>query len=601
MHWPRLNCLCSLSCACPPAAAAAAGSNFPPPAHVPCSPLPATVTLLPLAYIPLLRINLKHRMQATASGNFDTAAAAAAVALPLAQPQLQPSPAQRCHSDPLSIALSFLDSADFANAARTCRQWAVASRRKTAWPQLSIAQLADFSVQPGRLLCRGYVESDSEGRPLVRALDDLTCSAMRSSVALSFHPGMSDAQTTGLLQQVSQLPALTFLSLDARYTKDNVLSAARCALLSQCRSLQALRMNILLQPVHFSFLSQLSNLRALSVVTTLDKVTWQPASVQLPPRLEYLTLNHSRRAVLNDSLRRCIEQLLSHPSLTNVHFDEEWSSKIWTEVLQLISSESSATFPHVQELRFRTPAHVRGEMHIYGVEDPGWFFDRLVSVQPLLQLFPRLHTLDFCIIVEPAVLLQLGGLSKLRHLRAAVVSPLTRAVVETFSAHPSLERVQLRNQLRSPSNIDALSFSIAILTALATSRCWHTLAFIGELPLNTSLLLKELPSRSNISAELKAQLQHSPFRFEFWDEFELNRTVLSFSTAPQALLPPDAHRKRERSAGSDTRAAIEAASTAASFSFYSNSSAAGGGQHTQPPPAKRTKTADSEPPLPMDS
>ncbi len=75
-----------------------------------------------------------------------------ATAMQPRQPQLQPSPAQRCHPDPLSIAFSFLSLLDFTRSSRVCRTWFAASQRKTAWPQPSLMQLADFSQEHGRVL-----------------------------------------------------------------------------------------------------------------------------------------------------------------------------------------------------------------------------------------------------------------------------------------------------------------------------------------------------------------------------------------------------------------------------------------------------------------
>ncbi len=157
--------------------------------------------------------------------------------------QLQSSPAQRCHPDPLSIALSFLDRADFGNAARTCRQWAAASRRKSAWPApQSIAQLADFSVQTSRLLhCGTFLRGDSK---FCRMLDDVLRTPVLGSVAaldISLYE-LGNEEFSTLLQQASQLQAHIFLSLSVHQPTWIAMSDNHIALLSQCSSLQALRM-----------------------------------------------------------------------------------------------------------------------------------------------------------------------------------------------------------------------------------------------------------------------------------------------------------------------------------------------------------------------
>ncbi len=120
----------------------------------------------------------------------------------LGRPQRpQPSQAQRCHPDPLSIVLSFLDAADFANAARTCRQWAAASRRKSAWPRPGIAQLADFSQQYGRAVV--HVAGGETGR-----LNKVISSPARTKVAsVSIYTCNSDDALVAF-QQAAQLPSL---------------------------------------------------------------------------------------------------------------------------------------------------------------------------------------------------------------------------------------------------------------------------------------------------------------------------------------------------------------------------------------------------------
>ncbi len=433
--------------------------------------------------------------------------AAAAAALPAAQlpPQLQSSPAQRCHPDPLSIALSFLDSTDFANAARACRQWAVASCRKTAWPQPSVAQLADFSVEPGRLLRQGFIRGSLQS-PLIRTLDNVMRSGARSSItALSLRQAfMSHKKAATLLQHASQLPALHFLSLSCHPTILALLNDEA----KRCGSLQALRIDFIFSPDFLPFIRLQSNLRALSIDVYSHREVFEAPLASLT-QLEYLTLNFMGAIWVTDSSRHLIEQLLSHPSLTSVHFDHGWTPHVWLHLLTQITDDGSVAFSHLQQLRFRSL-----------VSTP------LSSIQPLVQLFPHLHSLDLRILVDVAALPHMiGALTQLRCLVVAVDDAIDLAAVAAFSAHPSLELVQLRSSAASQS-MATFDLSVSVLHALATSRSWRTLAFVGAWPLQLQRQLEELPRRTDISPELKASLQQSLFRFEIWDERELNCTVL---------------------------------------------------------------------------
>ncbi len=169
------------------------------------------------------------------------------------------------------------------------------------------------------------------------------------------------------------------------------------------------------------------------------------------------------------------------------------------------------SFPHLQQLRFRTDSrYLRpSERHL----------------RPLVRCFPHLHSLDLDITVDAASLLQLCALVNLRTLSVDFGTHIDERAAGAFSAHPTFQRLCIR---RAGWMEHIVSHRLGMLHSLATSRSWRTLAFIGVGPTAEGMQrqLEELPRRTNISPELKAQLQQSPFRFEIWDERELNCTVL---------------------------------------------------------------------------
>jgi hypothetical protein len=153
-------------------------------------------------------------------------------------------------ADPLSITLSVLGTADFSNAARVSRRWAAASRRKQAWFQPSMEQLADFSLQPSRFVRRGVAWRSSCA---LRSLDDVLDSPIRDSVnaVQLMLDGVSISQGAHLLLQASQLPSLTSLRISTRQPPDALFDRALqehggCGF----APLQALRIDSPLYPAH---------------------------------------------------------------------------------------------------------------------------------------------------------------------------------------------------------------------------------------------------------------------------------------------------------------------------------------------------------------
>ncbi len=235
--------------------------------------------------------------------------------------------------------------------------------------------------------------------------------------------------------------------------------------------------------------------------------------LELPPRLEYLTLNCNGDTTLTDSSRHLIVHLLSHPSLTSVHFDRGWTAVIWLRLLHHVCADGRVAFAHLHQLRFEKPS-----------VQAGWRGAR-PKLQPLVQLFPHLHSLELNMPVDGAMLLQLCALKVLRTLRVGVYETIDQRVAAAFSAHPTFERMQLHPPSWSMMGISLL-LSTSMLHALAASRSWHTLSCMDADPSRLQRQLVRLTRRTDISAERKARLQQSLFRIEFWDAHELNRTVM---------------------------------------------------------------------------
>jgi len=214
------------------------------------------------------------------------------------------SPAARCPSDPLSVALSFLGSRDFAAASRVSRHWRRAAELQSAWPE--------FSVQS---LISGLIEDEyhwTQSRSARVRAHHVRAGALERFAQSPKWRRLSELHVNGntwageielSLSQVAQLPQLQSLCL-----KNLILSDVAAAFSSLAPRLQALKCHSGAE----SHLHLLTNLRVL----TLPLVDGQAL---LPlHQLEYLQL-HDFDAFSRDRLlairRLSVQHRLRHLSL----------------------------------------------------------------------------------------------------------------------------------------------------------------------------------------------------------------------------------------------------------------------------------------------
>ncbi len=249
------------------------------------------------------------------------ASSAAAAAPPASQLSLlHPSPAQRCHPDPLSIALSFLHTADFARSSRACRQWLSASQRHTSWPQLGIDELARFPpVLPRCFTVDVQTDDDDPDTPSATTIGLLLSERSRDRVTAlelcEFDQDSTARDCDFALTQASFLP-LRYLSLCLPSVSSH--SVAGCYR-SLAPTLLVLEL-ALPTPVMLQRLPLLTNLQALSLPLNADNVLLLPVAALSLQQLRSLKLvsmqAHVNHISKSEEKSAALRSLLTHPSLT---------------------------------------------------------------------------------------------------------------------------------------------------------------------------------------------------------------------------------------------------------------------------------------------
>ena len=174
------------------------------------------------------------------------------------------SPAERCPSDPLSVALSFLNTRDFAVASHVCRHWRQAAELQSAWPEFSVERLISGLIQ-----------------------DENHWSQSRSVRVSEYHLGLNALEQ---VMQSRKWRRLTELHLFSFYqsTSDEQVPLGEVAHLPQLRSLRM--ESIRLSDVAAAFSVMAPRLQALKCHTVEDAMDAQP-HLHLLVNLRVLSLN----------------------------------------------------------------------------------------------------------------------------------------------------------------------------------------------------------------------------------------------------------------------------------------------------------------------
>jgi hypothetical protein len=221
------------------------------------------------------------------------------------------SPAERCDQDSLSVALSFLDAADFAAAGRVCRHWQRAAELQSAWPEFSVERLISGLVEDERHWTQSRsvrVNADQVG---ANALERLAQSPKWRRLSELHLNGVFSSQSTRLVQlsQVVQLPHLRSLRLEW-VRMDMAAGFGSLAPRLQALNCEGPEHQTVIQP----HLHLLTNLRVL-VLDDVDGRALLPLH-----QLEYLQLHYA--SFVSHDLLLAIRRLsarhrLRHLSLTS--------------------------------------------------------------------------------------------------------------------------------------------------------------------------------------------------------------------------------------------------------------------------------------------
>jgi len=218
------------------------------------------------------------------------------------------SPAERCPSDPLSVALSFLDSRDFAAAIRVCHHWQRTAELQSAWPEFSVERLISGLIQDENYW--------SQSRSVRVTVDHLSAGALERAAQSAKWRRLTEvcllfARRPESLNHVAQLPHLQSLHVSG-ISLDDVAEAFG----SMAPRLQALNseshsvVRVVQSHPHL-----LANLRVL----VLDKIEEIDGRALLPlHQLEYLQLRRVdwfSRDLLLAIRRLSVEHRLRHAAL----------------------------------------------------------------------------------------------------------------------------------------------------------------------------------------------------------------------------------------------------------------------------------------------
>ena len=392
------------------------------------------------------------------------ASIAAATAIPL-------SPAQRCHPDPLSVSLSFLDLAEWAVSDRVCRSWRAASQRNTAWPLLSDEQLSRLELDQSIPRClymdvrRGWMPKMPGESQMCRCLDQdrlLLAPAARfriQALAVLSLPAAA-AFMQHVLIQATALP-LRFLALDQLDASD--------ATVTECFRTLAPTLQVLHVSYYGSSILQrlplLTNLQAMAISMTASEVAALCRAVHWMPRLHTLSL-HINQWELEELLSHHYDpatfaQLLCAPSLRQLRLVGAWHMD---DLTQLLSGASQLRLTHLC-----LPTSVR--MKEKWASAPRQACAHQVPRLELLQHLEVRH------LVDNAFLLSACKLQQLCHMDVTLAEPISLTCVQVLAALPHFESLQLRScSTHSPAFFpDAF-----MLHAMTSSVQWRSLTYIAD-------------------------------------------------------------------------------------------------------------------------
>ena len=488
-----------------------------------------------------------HQAAVAAAVAVSSAAPAAAAPPTSASPAVSAanrlSPAQRCPSDPLSVAFSFLNTRDFAATIRVCRHWQRACELQSAWPEFSIERLIS-----------GLIEDEdhwTQSRSVRVSADQLSAGALEQAMqsrkwrrlAELYLFSFFESEEMVSLSRAAQLPHLQSLRLSCVPLADVAAGFGSMASRLLALKCEGLENELAIQP----HLHLLVNLRVL----TLHQHDEIDARALLPlHRLEYLQLHYVYsvdRDLLLAIRRLSVQHRLRHLSLTS---NTSPALDLDPLVAELSGAESGLAPAALGSIRLRcVPANAPSsallslpnltQLHWTGRESIGtsdqhghslppsplqklrlnWQSSDVVALARLLQRVaaraPQLQELSLGFRRLPEGPESLQRLRSLRVLEVSVC-PLPLSLVRTLVALPLFSELIVRQGKKDQENLELTS---CMLRAIAESRSWRLIRLIGR----CEQLLFTLPN--DVDARLAERLAHFRVQSE-WDHVISHRLAI---------------------------------------------------------------------------